>query len=1131
TGLGGGLGINRGLVVPDDISKFGEYPFIQALDPAAQPPADPMDELRKLSEYFPHHMGNFWFAAGISFTCFSLVDGVAVVAVSFGDGLEIDLFGLARMALPRPGAALVSIELALLARFSTREGLFMIKAQLTDNSWLLYEDVRLTGGFAFAIWWKGPLAGQFVLSIGGYHPDFHRDGYPVVPRLGIHWQVSSAIVVKGGAYFALTSEALMAGVEVEASADFGWAWAKVAFGANGIVYFDPFWFEVEVYARISAGISISLGFLGHLSLSVSLGASIKVWGPDFAGKATFEVGPCDISVGFGSERRVEPAVLDWGQFVTKYLEDAGNGQARALSGITGKGTLPTATGGKTGAPTADGTIALPFRVFAEFELTITTTVPATRFSLAALSVTVPGPGSSSPIPASVPTSSVPSKRSDGSVMSLGLSPMVAHGLAAPVTVTLSLQNEITGQWVDPLAEAVSRLGANLTSHASPDGTRVGTGSFPLGVWGIPQPLGLKDKALPTGDIVNAGNQFTLVAVAEMEAVGPQILYRQVESTRRPLPLQATGPERSAFLQVAHDLDIVHPVTSMASFALATATIFAAAPAQVTGAEPPEGLEELLPTGAQSRVAQASYANHRAAPPIFGSLTDGLAKTNGAAGERDRLHLPTAPSGRAARRPEVIAHLASGVGAVIRAGATTVSDQRFARRPAPTVDSVRGRLGLHLPLVLTRSAAPAIARAGTVMSIGGAPRTDVSGAARAFTGSRVAAPGLQELVGGLGAKAGLIPGSPRDRAIDRAINRALTRPAAGGTSRRALGALSRDVPPRSRDISSAPGIRPGDVIVLESPDAALDGSDQARPSLAVTGNSRVVMLAGRATLADAQVRDGSVEVPPGTSHVLVQADGDVTASGGLAGWHDRSRVVRLGSHLGLAAGCVVSVDAAGSGAALRWTSAGDLVQDADEVTTRFSRPVRTVAVVLTGTTPRGFDPASLHLIGATLRSDRGQDLPPTAVSLGAVTALVYDIVPDPAATTVTITVRLGADWTLAGVLGGGQPAAELAQRLAAVGVAAATTSLLAVQGAGCTVVWNDATPPMRGTRRARPGPSAPRAAKQAATKKTTAKQTATRKTATRKTTATAKQTTAKQTATKKTEAKQTATKGTTGRRPR
>ena len=162
--------------------------------------------------------GTFWFAAGLSFTSFALVDGIAVVAVQFGDGLDINLLGLARMALPRPQVALVSIELALLVRFSSSEGVLWVQGQLTDNSWLLYPDVQLTGGFAYVIWFKGEHAGEFVLTLGGYHPDFHRDGYPVVPRLGLRWSIGSAIAIKGGSYFALTSEALMAGGDFEASA-------------------------------------------------------------------------------------------------------------------------------------------------------------------------------------------------------------------------------------------------------------------------------------------------------------------------------------------------------------------------------------------------------------------------------------------------------------------------------------------------------------------------------------------------------------------------------------------------------------------------------------------------------------------------------------------------------------------------------------------------------------------------------------------------------------------------------------------------------------------------------------------------------------------------------------------------
>ena len=47
-----------------------------------------------------------------------------------------------------------------------------------------------------------------------------------------------------------------AGGDFEGSARFGPAWAEVKFGAHGIVYFDPFSYQVSAYARIAAGITI-----------------------------------------------------------------------------------------------------------------------------------------------------------------------------------------------------------------------------------------------------------------------------------------------------------------------------------------------------------------------------------------------------------------------------------------------------------------------------------------------------------------------------------------------------------------------------------------------------------------------------------------------------------------------------------------------------------------------------------------------------------------------------------------------------------------------------------------------------------------------------------------------------------
>ncbi|MGE3443366.1 MAG: DUF6603 domain-containing protein [Acidimicrobiia bacterium] len=1035
TGIGGGLGINRGLVIPTDISQFGEYPFIKALDPAAQPSTDPMGELRQLTEYFPPQSGNFWFAAGISFNSFALVDGIAVVAVSFGEGLEISLLGLARMALPRPQAALVSIELALVARFSTVEGVFMIQAQLTENSWLLYEDVRLTGGFAFAIWWKGPLAGQFVLSIGGYHPDFHRDGYPEVPRLGLVWQVTDDIVIKGGSYFALTSEALMAGVDVEVSADFGWAWAKLTFGAHGIVYFDPFWFEVSAYVRISAGVEIDT-WLGTVGFSISLGAQLKVWGPDFSGEAEIEVGPCSFTVSFGSDRTIAPEILDWVPFVAKYLEDAGGGKARALSAITGRGTLPAATGGNTGAPSSDGSAARPYEVFAEFELAIVTSVPANKFVL---------PGGPE-IPVTV-------RSSNGATASLGISPMKLSNLSSALSVQLHRLDETTNQWVAQFG-SLTKLAANLRAAVpDPAGSTIGTDAYPIGAWGAPGP-DVPVKPLPAGDVLFAANRLQLVAKADTLTVGPEIDYYQVESGRRPLPLQATGNNRVVIRTVASNVDVATPTTAVGALNDAASVLFAGRDGEL-----PDGL---LATGTRSGVDRASFFGQRSAPPLFGTLADGLAVANPDDGAASRGPLPPTKKAPPVRTPFVAGYLTAGAGAVKRAAATTVADQRLKRRAAPSLDSVQARLGRVLPVQMGLSTVPATVVDGSKTLIAQASTLVPHTAATGATASTVAGPvghgELQNVVTGL-----------------------------AKTAR------------TSRSRETAGLVRSGDTVVLQAPDASIDTDERARfrPKLQVKGTARVTVLGGNgAPLVDDYVRDATVVMPAGFAAVVAQADGHDVAASEVAGWHERSRVAQIGSNTLLAPGAVVTVT--GSGSAVRnlgWIAAGDVVRGAAAVTTRFTKAVRTVAVALTGTDVARFDPLALELAGAELTA-----ADPIAVQIGSTCVLVYAVTPSPSAEPVVVRVRAGADWGVAGVLGGDLTADELARRSATRGLGAVVAKTLATSGPGAAFTWvapaaptpSEPSPPVPPTtgprpRRVEPLPVGPRGqAEKAPAKKAPAK---------------------------------------------
>jgi hypothetical protein len=531
TGIGGGFGINRLLIVPTDLSRFGEYPLIQALDIAAQP-QDPMQQLRELGQYFTMSKGTFWFAAGISFNSFALVDGIAVIAVQIGDGLDINLLGLARMALPRPQVALVSIEIALLVRFSSSEGVLWVQGQLTDNSWLLYPEIKLTGGFAYVIWFKGEHGGEFVLTLGGYHPDFHRDGYPVVARLGLRWSIGDSIVIKAGSYFALTSEALMAGGDFEASADFGPAWARVNFGAHGIIYFDPFSYYVYAYARIAAGVTIDTWLFGEITFSINIGARIEVKGPDFTGRATFEVGPIELTVAFGGPDKSLKDPLSATDFIAKYLE-AGDSGALAHAVITSFGALPS----KGEQATPDGSAARPFIVVTEFGLTFTSTVPATAVTrvLAATNPT---------------TTHSPST-------SLGVAPMGESNLQP--TIKLTWKHEGTA--------------LEFPFVASPRKY----GSFPAGVWGLPQDM--DNRKIPKAEMLEALNELDLVTRADPTPGGPEIPYYQVEiGQRKALPFARRAAEVQDVRDQAADTEalITKPTSVAEAFSQARTYLSASA---------------------------------------------------------------------------------------------------------------------------------------------------------------------------------------------------------------------------------------------------------------------------------------------------------------------------------------------------------------------------------------------------------------------------------------------------------------------------------------------------------------------------------------------------------------------------
>src|SRR5262249_44801771 len=156
---------------------------------------------------------------------------------------------------------------------------FSLEAQLTPNSFVLTKSCRVTGGFAFYLWFKdneklGISAGDFVLTVGGYSPRFTKpDFYPAVPILGFNWPVVEGLSLRGGVYLALPPSAFMVGGFLNATFKAGPLEAWFDASADVLIAWQPFYFIATI--SISVGVAFDVEVAGvHLRLSASLGASL-----------------------------------------------------------------------------------------------------------------------------------------------------------------------------------------------------------------------------------------------------------------------------------------------------------------------------------------------------------------------------------------------------------------------------------------------------------------------------------------------------------------------------------------------------------------------------------------------------------------------------------------------------------------------------------------------------------------------------------------------------------------------------------------------------------------------------------------------------------------------------------------
>jgi hypothetical protein len=315
TGMAFGFGLNRALVIPT-ISDVHNFPLVKA---ATDPDylaknLDLRAVSRKLSDYIYPSPGDFWMAAGLKFTTFGLLDSFALLSVSLGTQFEIALLGLAKMRIPKqlPGVAelrvIAYVELALKIAFAPEHGYLAAEARLTENSYILTKDFKLRGGFAFYLWFAGAHAGDFVISIGGYHPRFRiPDHYPRPDLVEFSYRVGG-VMIKGYCYFTLCPCAIMAGGGLSIVYQSGGIKAWFLAYADFLIQWKPLYYDIAIGISVGVALNLKIGIV-RIKLSLELGASVDLYGPPLGGKARISLWIITFTVKFGRDRHLPPPLL------------------------------------------------------------------------------------------------------------------------------------------------------------------------------------------------------------------------------------------------------------------------------------------------------------------------------------------------------------------------------------------------------------------------------------------------------------------------------------------------------------------------------------------------------------------------------------------------------------------------------------------------------------------------------------------------------------------------------------------------------------------------------------------------------------------------------------------------------
>lgn len=169
-----------------------------------------------------------------------------------------------------------------------------VQAELIDSH---VAHLPLRGGAFFL--WRGGESPTFVLSVGGYHPEFDVPPGLIVPSRLSYGIETKAVTLSLEAYLALTSNTLQFGANVSLRAELPAINVTGRLGFDVLITFRPFGFAADLYAglaietkggRTLASVSVEAKLTGPGHWTVFARVEIKVLGVKIAGEVSTEFG-------------------------------------------------------------------------------------------------------------------------------------------------------------------------------------------------------------------------------------------------------------------------------------------------------------------------------------------------------------------------------------------------------------------------------------------------------------------------------------------------------------------------------------------------------------------------------------------------------------------------------------------------------------------------------------------------------------------------------------------------------------------------------------------------------------------------------------------------------------------------